>query len=442
MNIKNQKIKISGLHCQSCKTLIEAELKDLPGIKSCTVDFKNGFCDVEFDRDRINFEKIIGKITALGYKPGNNGNGMSFNLWFGLLSPIIIGALILIYYLLSQTGAFTVLAKLNEKNIGYGLIFLIGLLASFHCVGMCGGLVVAYSAGVKNHYNNFSKYSLHLLYNGGRVFSYALVGALLGGIGSIFTISPIFSGAVMLLAGFFMLLMALNLVVNFSLLQKINSFLPQTIAGYIFKQRKNKNPKGPLMIGLLTGLMPCGPLQAMQLYALGTGSAWIGGLSLFIFSLGTVPLMFGFGAFITSFAKKYMNQAFKISALVIAILGIMMIFRGFNSINQKTSPASVDSDGSAIENTLENGEFQTVKMSVTRYGYQPDIIYLKKGIPVRWVIDGSGISGCTNAIQIPSLGIKKNLIRGENIIEFTPTQAGELPFSCWMQMVWGKFIVE
>jgi sulfite exporter TauE/SafE/copper chaperone CopZ len=439
MSNKVQTIKVFGLHCQSCKTLIETEIKEFPGVKSVLVDLNRGICDLEFDREKTPLKKINQKIKELGYgpeseeeKPGN------FNLWLGLLTPLTIVGLLFAYYWFSSSGAFSVLAKLNEKNLGYGLIFLIGFLASFHCVGMCGGLVVAYSAGIEASGKKFHKYFPHLLYNAGRIISYTLVGAILGGIGSFFAVTPLFSGILMILAGGFMLLMALNLVTNLTLLQKINSILPQTIAKYIFNQKNSQKSKGPLAIGLLTGLMPCGPLQAMQLYALGSGSAVQGGLSLLFYALGTVPLMFGFGAIISSIIKKYMNKMLKISAVIVGILAVVMIARGFAGI-QGTLPAS---QSGTSGNIIKSGNFQEVRMAVTRYGYQPNVLYIKKGVPVRWVIDGSGISGCTNAIQIPSLNIKKSLTRGENVIEFTPTQTGELPFSCWMQMVWGKFIVQ
>jgi len=67
------------------------------------------------------------------------------------------------------------------------------------------------------------------------------------------------------------------------------------VAGLIYRERQRGN-KGPFTVGLLNGLMPCGPLQAMQIYALSTGNPLKGALSMLLFSLGTVPLMFGLGA--------------------------------------------------------------------------------------------------------------------------------------------------
>ena len=96
-----------------------------------------------------------------------------------------------------------------------------------------------------------------------------------------------------------------------------------------------------------------------------------------------------------------------------------------------------------VNNNQDNQNFQEVRMELGYYGYQPNTLNIKRGIPVRWVIDVKNMSGCTNSIMIESLGIKKDLQMGENIIEFTPPDGvNEIRFSCWMRMVWGKFIIE
>ncbi len=419
----------------SCQTLIESELISLPGVKSVKVDFKTGTCFVDFDADKIRLDKIKEIIVACGYGLDQNKFRTPKNFWLGFLIPIFLGGLILIYYLLFQTNAFSLLARLNEKNLSLGLIFLIGVLASFHCVGMCGGIVLAYSTANAKEQMGFDKYRPHILYNLGRVISYTLVGALLGGLGSFFSFTPTLSGTIMIIAGLIMLGMALNLATDFYWLKRINNFLPLFFAKFIFSQAKNK--KGPFLIGFLTALMPCGPLQAMQLYALASGSYLIGGLSLFVYSLGTVFLMFIFGILASTLTGRLVSKALKVSALLVAVLAVLMLTRGFLTLGILDFGQK-----SEITQSSEKKDYQIVRMKITSSGYQPNTLYVKKGVWVRWVIDGSGISGCTNAIQIPSLGIKKNLSRGENVIEFLPEQSGEIPFSCWMSMVWGKFIVE
>lgn len=431
-------LKLSGLHCQSCQTLIEEELKARAEIKNITVDYDNQTAEVEFDEKKISLNKIKGIINKLGYgtAPENETGSNSVRFWLGLLIPVIIGCLIMAYFLITYYGGFSIMSRLGDQNLSYGLIFVIGLLASFHCIGMCGGLVVSYTCGINLKVPNKSPWP-HLLYNLGRIISYTAIGGILGGIGSFFAVSPLFSGSVMIIAAAFMLIMALNLVTHFSWLQKLSLHTPKFIAKLLFSQKNNKRPLGPFLIGLANGLMPCGPLQAMQLYALATGSIVTGALSLFFYALGTAPLMFGLGNVISLISNKFMKKALKISAIIVALLAVIMLWRGIVAINANGS--ITDNSDSGVQTI--NG-VQIVKMAVTYNGYEPDTINIKKDLPVRWVIDGSGITGCTSVIQIQSLKIRKQLARGENIIEFTPTQSGELPFSCGMQMVWGKFIVE
>ena len=117
-------------------------------------------------------------------------------------------------------------------------------------------------------------YKRPILYNLGRVISYTIIGGIVGGIGSIFSFNDTVKGIIILIASIIMLLMALNM------LGLIDFRLP-----YINRLKIKNKSHNALIIGLLNGLMPCGPLQAMQMYALSTGSIIKGALSMFLFSL-------------------------------------------------------------------------------------------------------------------------------------------------------------
>jgi plastocyanin domain-containing protein len=73
--------------------------------------------------------------------------------------------------------------------------------------------------------------------------------------------------------------------------------------------------------------------------------------------------------------------------------------------------------------------------------YEP--ITVQKGIPVKWIIkaEEGSINGCNNSIVIPQYGMQKDLSIGDNIIEFTPTESGTVPFSCWMGMISSQITV-
>ncbi len=456
--LRKIKINIEGIHCRSCKTLIETEVDVLAGVKDIEVDYKTGECRIEFDDQKISRKEIFAAIEKLNYqvksKPVRAKTRRRDKQPVGkrlIIAGILLILFVLGYFLIKRFGLLEILSKLNEQKIGYWLIFVIGLLSSFHCVGMCGGLVVTYTA--RHHARRLKAEKdpkkaaragiAHLQYNLGRIISYTAVGAILGGFGSFFGINPTFTGVITLVAGVFMLLMGLSLLTGFKWLEKIKLRTPAFIARFLYSERHSKKPKGPLVVGLLNGFMPCGPLQAMQLYALASGSISRGALSMGIYALGTVPLMFGFGSFVSLLSQQRIKQVMKISGVVVIILGFFMLNRGFVNFGYgfRTFIPSESSSQTEYLVTGDIEEYQVVNMDLTYRGYQPNVLFIKKDIPVRWVINVQEMSGCTDEIILPEYNIKKSLEYGENIIEFVPDHLGEIKFSCWMQMVWGKFVV-
>ena len=446
--LKKIKIQIEGIHCKSCKTLIETEVDILEGVKDIDVDYQNGECQIEFDDQKISQKKIFETIEKLNYKVSEKETTRKTKR--SASKRLIIAGILLVlfalgYYLIKYFGLLEVLSKLNEQRISYWLIFLIGLLVSFHCVGMCGGLVVTYTA--RHHAANQDKKTNHsvphLQYNVGRMISYTLIGAILGGAGSFFGINPTFTGIITLIAGGFMILMGLSLLTHFKWLEKLKLRTPAFIARFLYSQRHTKRPKGSFIIGLLNGFMPCGPLQAMQLYALASGSITRGALSMGIYALGTVPLMFGFGSFISLISQKRIKQVMKLSGAIVIILGLFMLNRGLINFGYGFRGFIPERATSQTEYLVTGDvkEYQIVKMDLTYRGYSPNVLFVKKDVPVRWIINVQQMTGCTDEIIMPDYNIRKKLEYGENIIEFVPKELGDIKFSCWMQMIWGKFVV-
>ena len=90
--------------------------------------------------------------------------------------------------------------------------------------------------------------------------------------------------------------------------------------------------------------------------------------------------------------------------------------------------------------TIENG-VQVVKMDQTGGGYTPNTFTIKKGVPVKWIVNSIDPNTCASTIVAPSLNIRKSLTQGENIFEFTPKEVGQIRFSCVMGMYTGVFNV-
>jgi len=195
--------------------------------------------------------------------------------------------------------------------------------------------------------------------------------------------------------------------------------------------------------------MPCGPLQAMQIYALGTGSLIVGALSMFFFSLGTLPLMFGLGAIVTMLGSKFTKNMMKVSAVLVTVLGLVMLGRGLAlsgvSVSSNTAPSGTEAAVTDTVNTNDGAttasDVQNIESTLGSRGY-PDIT-VKKGVPVVWNLqaESKNINGCNKTLIIPNFDLQVKLQAGDNIIKFTPTETGTITYSCWMGMQTGTIKV-
>lgn len=444
--VKRKRLHIGGMTCINCQNKIEKKLCSTAGIKSAKVSYSDAFADISYDTDIITLKDIAAVIQKLDYQvlAKNENQVPNTNHIIALL--IIIVAL---YALLQQFGILNLLvpSQLAETNMGYGMLFVIGLFTSIHCVAMCGGInlsqCIPHDAKDLETGSRFSVLKPTFLYNFGRVLSYTMVGFISGGLGSVMTFSNTMQGVLKLVAGVFMIIMGINMLGIFPWLRKLNPKMPKCFVSEIGKQKSNRND--PLLVGLLNGLMPCGPLQAMQIYALSTGSPFAGAFSMFLFSLGTVPLMFGLGALSSALGKKFTHKVMKVGAVLIVVLGLSMLSQGWSlsgySLPQMIpNSLSAQSDASNGSVKIENG-IQIVNTTLSSGKYP--FITVQSEMPVKWIIDApkGSINGCNNRLFIPEYNIEHQFKTGENIIEFTPTKMGTFPYSCWMGMIRGTIKV-
>lgn len=134
-----------------------------------------------------------------------------------------------------------------------------------------------------------------------------------------------------------------------------------------------------------------------------------------------------------------MNNVVKIIAILLLVVIASFAFKSLVTGSAMIPTGNVVAVDSTVENT---GEVQTVEVSFKNYGYYPNPIVLKKDVPAILVFDLDTVYGCMRAVRIPSFGIEKYVQQGDNVIEFTPTKAGEFSIMCSMGMGTGKIIVE
>jgi sulfite exporter TauE/SafE len=440
---------------------------------------------VSFDPHRVGIEAIREAIARAGYAVRCEAQsraelpaarrGLAALRFLGLLAVVAA-----VFLLLNAAGRGGFLPSVTA-NMGYGLIFVVGLITSLHCVAMCGGIAVSQglgsgAAGKKagactEEEPAAGRLARGLLpglqYNAGRVVAYTLIGGVVGAVGSLFSLSTALKGLIPILAGAFMLVLGVRMLGIFPWLSRLSIRLPRVGRGRLSAFLAGR---GPFLVGLANGLMPCGPLQTMQVYALGTGSFLAGALSMFLFSLGTVPLMLGFSAVSSLLSARFTRWMLRASGALVLGLAIVMLGRGMNlfGVSLPSFPAGrsagIQAEGVQVAGVLPSadpgdgsvsaafgsqkpavakivGGSQVVTTTLESGQYQPFVV--QKGIPVKWTIlaRAEDLNGCNNPLTVPSYGIRKKLVPGSNLIEFTPKEEGTIVYTCWMGMISSRISV-
>ena len=410
-------IKIDGIHCVNCENTIKYALLSDKKIKRVSFD---GFIAIVTCENNTKENDLIKVINDLGYYTNKDNisddiNDLKNNIKLKEF-VIILVSIIFICFLLYKVFGYNIFNMIPtiDSNVTYGMLFITGLLTSIHCISMCGSINLVATV------NNDNKRSIKrpLLYNIGRIISYTIIGGLVGLVGKIISFNNIVNGIIIILASIVMLLMSLTML---------------NVIKVRFKFIKYKvSNRNPFIIGLLNGLMPCGPLQAMQIYALSTGSVLKGALSMLLFGLGTVPLMLITGVIFSSMKGKTKILINKIASVLILMLSIVMFNRGLLSLD--IDILKNNNYGDYVKTTIK-GDYQEIDFDLEYDNYK-DII-VQKDIPVKIIINASKdkLTGCNNEIIINEYGIKKKLEVGENIIEFTPKDTKTISYTCWMNMI-------
>ena len=409
-------VKIEGIHCDHCIDTITNEFKKNKKIKSITI--KNNIAHLTYNGNLTNKE-IIKTINGIDYFTKEeyiSSNLKDIDDRIKIKEFIIIFiSIFLIYFIVKNIfniNIFYMIPNIDEK-VEYPMLVVIGLLTSIHCISMCGAF------NLLAIYDSKRNIKRPLLYNIGRVLSYTIIGFLVGLFGSLFKVNDSLNGIVLIVSSILIFLMSLNMLgfVDFKL----------------FRYKLNNKYRNPFIIGLLNGLMPCGPLQAMEIYALSTGNMFTGALSMFLFGIGTVPLMFSIGFIYNIFKGKFKIIINKISAVLILILSIFMFNRGLLSFNIDLFNAIPNYDG-YIASRLE-GDYQVVEIDLSIDHFE-DIV-VKKGIPVKFIInvEEKDLTTCNNWIMMRNYDVLQKLEVGQNVIEFTPMKEGDFFYTCRMNML-------
>lgn len=332
--MKTYTLHVSGMHCASCPMLVEGELSDLPNVTNAKASLKHHHVEVTGDFGDQTLEQIAEHLTTVtkrhGYtlSPEKQRHSAEWHE-FTIAIPLALGFI----------GFFILLQKLGLVNlvttseVSYGTAFLIGMIASVStCMAVVGGLVLSMSA---NYAKEGDKVRPQVLFHVGRLASFLILGGAIGALGSAFQLSilgtAIMSGVVALV----LLVLGINLLDVFPWAKKLQPTLPRFIGNHVQGLKQVNHTLTPLLLGIATFFLPCGFTQSMQIYTLTTGSFTSGALTMFVYALGTLPVLA-----ILSFSSLTIHTKAR-SSIFFKTAGIVVIFFGLFNLHNSLVVAGI-----------------------------------------------------------------------------------------------------
>lgn len=445
---------ISGMHCVSCETLIEKELTKVLKVNNIKASHKKAELIIETETENIDEIKVKEIIESCGYKITKKVEKNKFtikDLWQ------IILVFVFLFLLIKIISSFDLIRFFPDINrdITFLVAFLIGLIASLStCLAITGGLIMSFSSNLEieneEKLDSRSKFLLRawpqLQFHLGRLTGFFILGGVLGSLGSVINYSTAFMSFLIIIVALIMLYVGLNIIGILPSITKLGFYLPKKWTQFLFKVKNRNQPFVTASVGAFTFFLPCGFTQSMQLAAIASGSFFSGALIMLFFALGTMPILFSVGLGSSYLNNKKLGIFQKFVAAIIILFALYSLNTGlilsgskyyFNNLNIFSNKKETN------EMINSNEDYQTVQLDIN-YSFVQKEFKIKKDIPVKFIVNAIRVTGCSDEVIISRLGLTTGKLKNgqQAVLEFTPTKTGIIPFSCWMGMINGCFIVE
>ncbi|HEY5433449.1 MAG TPA: sulfite exporter TauE/SafE family protein, partial [Coriobacteriia bacterium] len=343
-------------------------------------------------------------------------------------------------------------------------MFAVGLATSVHCVFMCGGLVLTYAVKGAEEGPWYRRLAPHLVYQGAKILSYAAIALVLAGLVTLAGVAvneqttlPVTSW-VQVVAGAYMVLLGVGMTGKVKALRYLTPRPPKFLVNALTRERKKAVSEAqeghaslvtPVVFGLLTGLMPCGPLIAAQVASATQGSVPTGVLGMVAFGIGTMPLMLVFGFASSLLSRQFQAKMQVVAAIGIMIFGLVILNRGLMLVG---SPVTFDSVRNSIVGTSPttgstnftkgaDGVVE-VQLAIVNTDYVPKTVSIPADTPVRLIVDRKEDVACSDQLVIRAAKIQVPLTpNGITKVDLPPMPAGVYQMTCQMGMMSGTLLV-
>lgn len=332
--MKEQTYYIKGMHCAACEVLIEKKLLEIPGIEAVDASTANGKAVVEYEGEKpaLGFlNNIFKKDNYTFFESQNfvaeNTNISDNSTLLGLAIAISIIAVFLGLERMGISGLFNISSKSSLLSF-FGFGILAGLSS---CAALVGGIVLSMSKQWNKLYSSedssVKKLQPHLLFNAGRILSYAILGGILGLIGSRLSLSFTLTAWLIIIISLFMIALACQML-DVKAFRKFQIALPKGITRSLANEKKFQGKYMPFMMGAATFFLPCGFTITAQTIALLSANAVQGALIMGLFALGTAPILLLIGISSVKFlSKPHLALTFsKVAGFLVLFFAIYNIY--------------------------------------------------------------------------------------------------------------------
>jgi len=342
-------------------------------------------------------------------------------------------------------------------------MLLLGLATGFHCVGMCGPLVITYAVQSGQSDSWAARIVPNFAYHVARTASYVAVGVALGAIGSALDLRAI-RPWILVAAGLFMIVLGLGMTGKVPWAARLMPRPPRFLVALLARMRRRaaseRDHAGidvatPLTFGLITGFLPCAPLQGAQIIAATSGSALAGGAAMFFFAVGTMPLMLAFGTTASLIPADWRRRLNVVLAAVVIVFGLAYLDRSavllgspvtIESMRATLTGASARADAAGIRTSPDG--VPEVRMEILHDTYIPSAIAIPANRPVRLLVkrqkgDCAHNGMCAGEILIKRLGVDATLTPlATTAVELPPAPPGAYMMSSPCGMITGQIVAK
>jgi sulfite exporter TauE/SafE/copper chaperone CopZ len=436
-------VPVLGMTCRSCEARIERHVSKLSNVRRVSASAARGRVVIE-SVGAIPARAVAAAIGAAGYEIGRSPwLERDRYVWLEVgLSLVIVAS---VAYLAQVTGLTDIASGAGDLASG-GLVvaLVLGLAAGIStCMALVGGLVMALSASFQANGATSGLAGMRptLVFLAGRIGGYGLLGGVLGAIGAGVTMPASVTAILMIVVAIVMTLLGARLTGVSPRIAGWTPTLPMGLGrslGLGGAEGAAYSDRRAIGLGAATFFLPCGFTQAIQVYALSTGSPLFAGALMAAFAIGTAPGLLavaGLPAIVPSQSRPTVLRFIGVAVLGFALLngtagltlaGVPLPSFGIGATAAAALPAGVGPDGVQSLATVQRAS-----------GYEPREAAIYANVPTRWTIESRSSSSCAQFLVVPSLGISVRLRPGPNTIELPPMAAGRLNYSCAMGMFSG-----